>query len=85
MVHKVKRAVEATRLIKANVAPPVIGLQLSGFDTHADQSGHHHSLLKQLSSTIAAIRSDLVDSGHWHDTLIMTVSEFGRRAAENGC
>lgn len=79
-----QQASEAARLIQASVAPPVIGLHLGGFDTHADQLGRHHELLSQLGSTVAALRSDLIESGHWRSTLVMTVSEFGRRAAENG-
>jgi uncharacterized protein (DUF1501 family) len=56
---------------------------LGGFDTHAGQYGKHANLLGQLAGGIAALRTTLMRSGDWDRTLVMTYSEFGRRAKEN--
>ncbi|OED43989.1 hypothetical protein AB833_02580 [Chromatiales bacterium (ex Bugula neritina AB1)] len=75
---------ESVGLIQNNQAPPVIGVHINGFDTHANQAVRHSELLTLLANSIVAMREDLIHSGHWNDTLIMTVSEFGRRVLENG-
>jgi uncharacterized protein (DUF1501 family) len=40
-------------------------------------------LLGQLAATLAALRASFLEAGIWNDVLIMTYSEFGRRAAQN--
>ncbi|MGN6580527.1 MAG: DUF1501 domain-containing protein [Bordetella sp.] len=60
-----------------------IRLTLNGFDTHHDQPARHQSLLKQFSEGMAAMREALVEMNRWNSTLVMTYSEFGRRAGEN--
>jgi uncharacterized protein (DUF1501 family) len=70
-------------LIADGVDAPVWKVQLGGFDTHADQLGRHNRLLGQLAGGLSAFRAAMVDLGRWNDTLIVTYSEFGRRAAEN--
>ena len=61
----------------------MIRVTLSGFDTHANQQGVHAQLLRQLGDGLAALRSALVETGRWPDTLVATYSEFGRRPREN--
>jgi len=56
---------------------------LGGFDTHSTQAKHHADLLQTLADGITAFQSDLASHGKADDVLIMTWSEFGRRAAEN--
>ncbi|MFH1813756.1 MAG: DUF1501 domain-containing protein [Pseudomonadota bacterium] len=58
-------------------------LALHGFDTHERQPEVHARLLARLAATMSALRASLQASGRWPDTLLMTRSEFGRRAAEN--
>lgn len=58
-------------------------LALHGFDTHERQPEVHARLLARLAATMTALRASLQASGRWPDTLLMTRSEFGRRAAEN--
>ena len=60
-----------------------IRLTLNGFDTHHDQPGQHQNLLRQFSEGMAAMRSALVEMNRWNSTLVLTYSEFGRRAGEN--
>lgn len=62
---------------------PVIVLSLGSFDTHVNQQGNHANLLKQLAEGLAALREALQEVGAWDRTLVMTYSEFGRRARQN--
>ena len=62
---------------------PVVVLSLGSFDTHQNQPGTHANLLRQLGQGLAALRSSLVEIGAWDQTLVMTFSEFGRRARQN--
>ena len=71
------------RLIYAGIDTPVYRIQLNGFDTHQNQLGRHARLLNQLASGIHTLRRELIKAGEWDNTLIMSYSEFGRRAAEN--
>lgn len=56
---------------------------LGGFDTHSTQAKHHADLLQNLADGISAFQADLAAHGKADDVVIMTWSEFGRRAAEN--
>ncbi len=62
---------------------PVICLTLGSFDTHQNQAGTHAGLLKQLAEGMAALKSALTELGAWDRALVMTFSEFGRRARQN--
>lgn len=70
-------------LIDAGVDTPVFKAQISGFDTHENQTWRHRSLLEDLSQSISGLRRALKRMDQWDNTLIMTYSEFGRRAHEN--
>ena len=72
-----------SKLIDSDVNIPYYKLSLGSFDTHFNQNKKHAQLLKQLSEGISTLRQNLIKSGKWEDTLIMTYSEFGRRAGEN--
>jgi len=74
---------QVLQLIQAGVDTPVYRVQLGGFDTHDYQLGRHTRLLKQLSGAINGFTRALQSDGEWDNTLVMTYSEFGRRAAEN--
>ena len=73
----------ALNCISANVDTPVIKVSHGGFDTHENQKWSHGRLLRDLSRSIFDTRKHLIDMGEWDNTLIMTYSEFGRRAYEN--
>jgi len=74
---------QVLRLIRSGVDTPVYRVQLGGFDTHNNQLRRHARLLDQLAKTIAGLQQELKSDGEWGNTLVMTYSEFGRRAAEN--
>ena len=73
----------AADLIADGVEVPVWKIAIGSFDTHADQRARHARLLGQLASGLAAFRGAMQSLGRWNDTLVVTYSEFGRRAAEN--
>ena len=75
---------DVTRIIGSETALPVMHVQHGSFDTHEGQVWKHPRLLKDLAESLAAFRKNLIAMGRWDDVLVMTYSEFGRRAAENG-
>ncbi|MFK8031647.1 MAG: DUF1501 domain-containing protein [Gammaproteobacteria bacterium] len=79
-----KQLMLVSDMIAADVRVPLFKTKLKGFDTHFHQPNRHKGLMKVLGEELAGLRLRLIDSGHWNETLVMTYSEFGRRAAENG-
>jgi len=78
-----RQAALAATLINAGVDAPVLKMKIGGFDTHENQRGDHERLLRDLGRSLAGLRTALQRTGHWDQTLILTYSEFGRRATEN--
>lgn len=74
----------AAQLIDAGLGARVFYASMGNFDTHSGQAPAHTNLLNQLSSAITAFFKDLSARGHRDRVLVMTFSEFGRRAYENG-
>lgn len=64
-------------------AAQVYVIALGGFDTHNHQAGPHAHLLETLSTGLLAFQESLAQRGLDRRVLTMTVSEFGRRPAEN--
>jgi uncharacterized protein (DUF1501 family) len=59
-------------------------VRIGGFDTHAGQLPDHDSLLADTADSMLAFYRDLQAHGRDQDVVMMTWSEFGRRATENG-
>jgi uncharacterized protein (DUF1501 family) len=75
------------QLIDAGMGARVFHVSIDGFDTHANQGGPQGTqanLLAEVSGAITAFYKDLAARGHKDRLLVMTFSEFGRRAKENG-
>jgi uncharacterized protein (DUF1501 family) len=76
---------EIARIAKANVGLEVAFAEPTGWDTHVGQGASDGQLagrLDDLARGIAALTRDLGD--RMGDTVIMTMSEFGRAASQNG-
>jgi uncharacterized protein (DUF1501 family) len=73
----------ATRVITARVPVVAIKAALGGFDTHANQVQPHERLLGFLAINLATLRKNLIAANLWNDVVVMTYSEFGRRARQN--
>jgi uncharacterized protein (DUF1501 family) len=74
----------AAQLIDADLGARIFYVSIDGFDTHAGQGPTHANLLTQVSGAISAFYKDMDARGHGGRILVMTFSEFGRRAKENG-
>jgi uncharacterized protein (DUF1501 family) len=73
----------ATRIITAGVPVVAVKIALGGFDTHANQAPTHERLLGLLANGLATFRRNMIAAGRWDDVLVLTYSEFGRRAKQN--
>jgi uncharacterized protein (DUF1501 family) len=76
---------QVSMLIKADVGLEVAAIDLGGWDTHFAQGGaegQQARLIQQLSAGLAAFHADLRE--RMDNITVVTMSEFGRRAAENG-
>ncbi|MBT8200851.1 MAG: DUF1501 domain-containing protein, partial [Acidimicrobiia bacterium] len=72
----------AAALINSELAPRVIYVHGFGdFDTHDNQSNRHGDLMAELNDGLQTFYSAVDDTSR---ALIMTTSEFGRRATSNG-
>ncbi len=73
---------QIARLIKANVGLEVAFADMGGWDTHANEPAQLQNLLTQFGSALAAFHADMED--RMDDVSVVTMSEFGRTAKENG-
>ena len=77
----------AAQLIDGGIGARIFYVSIDGFDTHSGQggpTGAHANLLQQVSDGVSAFYRDLAGRGHKERLCVMTFSEFGRRAHENG-
>jgi uncharacterized protein (DUF1501 family) len=74
----------AAQLIDADLGARIFYVAMEGFDTHSGQGPTHANLLTTLSGAMTAFYKDLAARGNGNRILMMTFSEFGRRAKENG-
>jgi uncharacterized protein (DUF1501 family) len=80
-----QRLLQIAQLIKANVGLEIAFADVGGWDTHVNQGAATGQLalsLDDFAQSIAALVTDLGD--RMGDVLILTMSEFGRMARENG-
>ncbi len=77
----------AAQLIKADVGLRVVTIDHAGFDTHEHQGdgagGEFARLVQILADSLSAFYTDLDASGLAGRLTVLTLTEFGRRTAEN--
>jgi len=76
---------QTAMLVKAEVGLEVSAIDLGGWDTHFTQGaliGIMPNLMKDLAGGLAAFHADMAD--YMSQLTVVTMSEFGRRAYENG-
>jgi len=76
---------QLAQLIKANLGVQVAFADIGGWDHHVNEGateGQLANVLRDFSQALAAFWIDLGDLGE--DTVVVTMSEFGRTARENG-
>ena len=80
-----RRLLSIAQLIKSGVGLEVAFADVGGWDTHVNQGGATGQLAQRLGdfgASIAALVTDLGD--RMQDVVILTMSEFGRMARQNG-
>lgn len=73
--------------IARGVGSKVFWVQAEGYDTHSRQGtvgGTFERLMGILDAGLTALHADLLNQGLLDDTLVLVLSEFGRRIDENG-
>jgi len=73
---------QTAQLLKANLGVEVAFTDIGGWDHHVNEVPQLTNLLRDFSQSVAAFWTDLGDLAG--DTVIVTMSEFGRTARENG-
>jgi uncharacterized protein (DUF1501 family) len=80
-----QRLRQIAQLVKSNVGLEIAFADIGGWDTHVNQGGVQGQLANRLddfAQSIAALTTDLGD--RMEDVVILTMSEFGRMARQNG-
>ena len=76
---------QLAQLIKANLGVQVAFADIGGWDHHVNEGGTQGQIanvLREFSQSLSAFWIDLGDLAE--DTVVVTMSEFGRTARENG-
>ena len=80
-----RNMLQIAQLIKADIGLEIAFAEMSGWDHHVNEggsSGRLANLLRQFAGGLAAFARDLGD--RMEDVVVLTLSEFGRTAFENG-
>jgi uncharacterized protein (DUF1501 family) len=76
---------QIAQLTKANVGLEVAFADVGGWDTHVNQGSAEGQLANRLDDFARAIAALAIDLGDdLEDTVVLTMSEFGRAVSENG-
>lgn len=73
---------QLARLLKAEAGVEAAFVDIGGWDHHGNENPQLSNLLRQFSTGIAAFCNDMGD--RMEDIVLVTMSEFGRTAQENG-
>jgi uncharacterized protein (DUF1501 family) len=73
---------QIAQLIKADVGVEVAFADIGGWDHHVNELGQLKNVLGEFGNSLAAFYQDLGD--RMEDVVVVTMSEFGRTAKENG-
>lgn len=76
---------QLAQLIKANLGVQIAFADIGGWDHHVNEGnteGQLANVLREFSQSLSAFWTDLGDLAE--DTVVVTMSEFGRTARENG-
>jgi uncharacterized protein (DUF1501 family) len=78
---------DVATLVQAGFETRIFYTGYGGFDLHGDQgaaTGSHANLLRRLDNAVGAFADDMKAMGVWEDTVLLLITEFGRRNYENG-
>lgn len=70
-------------LILSDIQTKVYYVSVGSFDTHVNQEGQQKRLFQEINDAVTAFVTDMKANHRFHDVLLMTFSEFGRRVKQN--
>ena len=73
---------QIAQLVKADVGMEAAFVEIGGWDHHTNLSGQLSSMLRNLAEALSSFCIDVGD--RMEDIVLVTMSEFGRSARENG-
>ena len=73
---------DCARLLKQVDSLQIIGCNQANYDTHGSEDRNFPALIRNLGLALTALYHDLKPI--WDDTIVVTLSEFGRTSLENG-
>jgi uncharacterized protein (DUF1501 family) len=73
---------DCARLLKQVPDCRIVGANQNGYDTHGGENAVFPRLARDLALVLTALYFDLEPI--WEDTIVVTMSEFGRTTEENG-
>jgi uncharacterized protein (DUF1501 family) len=73
---------QIARLIKADAGVEAAFAEINGWDHHGNEVAQMGGVLRELGTALAAFCTDMGD--RMEDIVLVTMSEFGRTAQENG-
>jgi uncharacterized protein (DUF1501 family) len=73
---------QVARLIKADVGLEAAFVEITGWDHHSNEASQLSSMLNSLANALSSFATDMGD--RMEDIVLVTLSEFGRTARENG-
>jgi uncharacterized protein (DUF1501 family) len=73
---------QVARLIKADAGVEAAFAEVDGWDHHGNEANQLSNMLRQFGMALAAFSTDMGD--RMEDIVLVTMSEFGRTAEENG-
>jgi uncharacterized protein (DUF1501 family) len=80
-----QRLRQIAQLIKADVGVEIAFADVGGWDTHVNQGGANGQLANRLDDFARSVTALVADLGdRMADVVILTMSEFGRTARQNG-
>src|SRR5690606_4375244 len=87
--HSFFSNLKAAAMILNKTDAIIAGTELGGFDTHQNEgavTGSHPNLQRVIGWSMYALRKYFTlyaDKATWENTIVVTLSEFGRTAVEN--
>lgn len=73
---------QIARLIKSDAGVEAAFAEVNGWDHHGNENPQLSNLLRQFANALAGFAADMGD--RMEDVVLVTMSEFGRTAEENG-
>ncbi len=78
------RMKDISRMVEAGFETQIYYTGFGGLDTHGGQLNRHSPILANFNNAVRGFSQDMKSLGQWDNTVIVGITEFGRRNFENG-